>query len=104
MFGCDLMAIFKNYAAVSTLTGVARRSIELSCFNCYGELVSELDKIFEFNDALIDGSSSWRPSYTDGGRDKMFGDCSWKEFRAIVKKMFICPKDVAHSAHSMAPV
>ncbi|CAA3002852.1 auxin response factor 2B-like isoform X1 [Olea europaea subsp. europaea] len=35
-----------------------RRSIDLARFNCYGELVSELDKIFEFNGALIDGSSN----------------------------------------------
>ncbi|XP_022869037.1 auxin response factor 2B-like [Olea europaea var. sylvestris] len=80
------------------------RSINLSHFNGYGELVSELDKIFEFNGALIDGSSNWRLSYTDGERDKMFGDCTWKEFRAIVKKMFICPKEVADSAHARAPI
>ncbi|CAA2970610.1 Auxin response factor 24 [Olea europaea subsp. europaea] len=49
-----------------------RRSIDLARFNCYGELVSELDKIFEFNGALIDGSSNWHLSYTDGEIDKMF--------------------------------
>ncbi|XP_019235054.1 PREDICTED: auxin response factor 11-like isoform X2 [Nicotiana attenuata] len=47
------------------------RSIDMSRVKGYGELISELDKLFGFEGSLLDGSK----------------DC---DFQAMVRKMFIC--------------
>ncbi|XP_057472490.1 auxin response factor 24-like [Actinidia eriantha] len=70
------------------------RSVDLTRFDDYGELIRELDQMFDFKGTLIDKSSGWYVTYTDGERDMMLtGDYPWPEFRAMVRKMFICPKE-----------
>nr|XP_011458663.1 PREDICTED: auxin response factor 23-like isoform X1 [Fragaria vesca subsp. vesca] len=70
------------------------RSVDLTRFDGYGELVSELDQMFDFEGRLIDGSSGWQITYMDDEGDMMLiGDYLWHEFLSMVRKMFICPKD-----------
>ncbi|KAL2485831.1 Auxin response factor 2 [Abeliophyllum distichum] len=72
---CSCLHINRSCKKVVKYGTALGKSIDLPHFNGYGDLISELDKIFEFNGALIDMSSNWRLSYTDGERDRMFGDC-----------------------------
>lgn len=54
------------------------RKIALSRFNCYEELLGELDRMFEFDGGLVDGSKGWKVIYTDAKvQPKMLGDCEW---------------------------
>ncbi|KAI8574651.1 hypothetical protein RHMOL_Rhmol01G0370700 [Rhododendron molle] len=70
------------------------RSVDLARFDGYGELIRELDQMFEFKGTLIDGSIGWYVTYMDGEGDMMLiGDYPWPEFRAMVRKMFVCPKE-----------
>ncbi|GFZ13696.1 auxin response factor 2 [Actinidia rufa] len=79
---------------VPTLIGVAQRSVDLTRFDDYGKLIHELDQMFDFEGTLIDKSSGWYVTYTDGEGDMMLtGDYPWPEFRTMVRKMFICPKE-----------
>lgn len=55
------------------------RSVDLTNFGGYEELISELDEMFEFNGSLIDGSSGWKVTYMDDERDLMLvGDYDWQ--------------------------
>lgn len=70
------------------------RSVDLTNFGGYEELISELDEMFEFNGSLIDGSSGWKVTYMDDERDLMLvGDYDWQMFRSAARRMFICPKE-----------
>lgn len=70
------------------------RSVDLTRFDGYGELICELDQMFDFEGSLIDGSSGWQVTYMDDEGDMMLiGDYLWHEFLSMVQKMFICPKD-----------
>ena len=54
------------------------RSVDLTRFDGYGELICELDQMFDFNGTLIDKSSGWYVAYTDGEGDMMLtGDYPW---------------------------
>lgn len=44
----------------------------------YGELISELDKLFGFEGSLLDGSKDWHVTYQDReGNTKLLGDYPW---------------------------
>lgn len=54
------------------------RSVDLKMYNDYGELVSELDQIFEFNGELKASNKNWIIVYTDNEGDMMLvGDDPW---------------------------
>ncbi|CAL5353893.1 hypothetical protein CsSME_00042010 [Camellia sinensis var. sinensis] len=73
---------------------VLGRSVHLARFDDYDELIRELDQMFDFKGSLIDGSNGWHVTYTDGkGNMMLIGDYPWLEFRVMVQKMFICPKE-----------
>ncbi|OAY49597.1 auxin response factor 4 [Manihot esculenta] len=74
--------------------GAAGRSVDLSRFDGYNDLICELDQMFEFKGSLIDGSSGWQVTYTDNEGDMMLiGDYPWQEFQCMVRRMFICTKE-----------
>ncbi|CAK9175891.1 unnamed protein product [Ilex paraguariensis] len=70
------------------------RSVHLAHFDGYIELICELDKMFNFEGALLDGSSDWHVTYKDGeGNMMLLGDFPWPVFQVMVRKLFICPKE-----------
>lgn len=55
------------------------RSVDLSCFRGYDELISELDSMFDFKGGLINGSSGWHVIPIDFEGDYMlFDDYTWQ--------------------------
>ncbi|KAG0480881.1 hypothetical protein HPP92_011739 [Vanilla planifolia] len=55
------------------------RSVDLSRFSSYDELVAELDKMFEFGGELSGSSNNWMVVYTDNEGDMMLvGDDPWQ--------------------------
>lgn len=55
------------------------RSVDLGKFNGYDELISELDRIFEFNGELISPKKKWLIVFTDNEGDMMLvGDDPWQ--------------------------
>ncbi|RWW85728.1 hypothetical protein BHE74_00005569 [Ensete ventricosum] len=55
------------------------RSVDLTKFNGYDELIAELDRMFEFEGALVSPNKSWLVVYTDNEGDMMLvGDDPWK--------------------------
>ncbi|KAL9271837.1 Auxin response factor 2B-like protein [Drosera capensis] len=70
------------------------RSVDLSKFNDYEELIAELDSLFDFCGELIAPDKNWLVVYTDDEGDMMLvGDDPWKEFCGMVKKIFIYTKE-----------
>ncbi|KAF7834043.1 Auxin response factor 2 [Senna tora] len=70
------------------------RSVDLTKFSNYGELVAELDDLFEFGGELLSPKKDWLIVYTDNEGDMMLvGDDPWLEFCAMVRKMYIYPKE-----------
>ncbi|KAE8681609.1 Auxin response factor 2 [Hibiscus syriacus] len=71
------------------------RSVDLTRFNGYKELVGELDRMFDFKGRLFDGSSGWNVTYTDNEGDMMMiGDhYPWQRFQYEVRRMLISPKE-----------
>lgn len=74
-----------NLVKISTLFQVLKygapvgRSVDLARFDGYGELISELDQMFDFKGSLIDGSSGWQVTYMDDEGDMMLiGDYLWQ--------------------------
>ncbi|CAH1424453.1 unnamed protein product [Lactuca virosa] len=84
------------------------RCVEVSRFSGYGGLMWELDRMFGFQGGLVSGTSGWIVTYNnnnaaaaDGDGDankKLLGDVSWSEFRGVVRKMCICPKEKEEAA------
>jgi hypothetical protein len=55
------------------------RSVDLTKFNDYKELISELDGMFDFNGELKSSNKEWMVVYTDNEGDMMLvGDDPWK--------------------------
>ena len=55
------------------------RSVDLTRFNNYDELVAELDRLFEFNGELLAPQKNWLIVYTDDEDDMMLvGDDPWQ--------------------------
>ncbi|KAI4349596.1 hypothetical protein L6164_010163 [Bauhinia variegata] len=76
--------------------GTARgRSIDLTSFPGYDELISELDRMFDFRGSLKNGSSGWQVTYTDDDGDMMLlGDYPWQlsnESNNTMKTRFFGP-------------
>jgi hypothetical protein len=70
------------------------RSVDLTKFNNYDELIAELDQLFEFNGELMAPKKNWLIVYTDDEGDMMLvGDDPWQEFVGMVKKIFIYTRE-----------
>ncbi|KAJ9709995.1 hypothetical protein PVL29_001460 [Vitis rotundifolia] len=70
------------------------RSVDLTKFNGYTELISELDQIFEFNGELISLNKGWLIVFTDDEGDMMLvGDDPWPEFCSMVRKIFVYTRE-----------
>nr|AAP06759.1 auxin response factor-like protein [Mangifera indica] len=70
------------------------RSVDLSKFNNYEELIAELDRLFEFGGELMTPKKNWLIIYTDDEGDIMLvGDDPWKEFCGMVRKIFIYTRE-----------
>jgi len=55
------------------------RSVDLSRFNGYDELIAELDRMFEFEGELMSSNKSWMVVYMDSEGDMMLvGDDPWQ--------------------------
>ncbi|KAI0510575.1 hypothetical protein KFK09_011180 [Dendrobium nobile] len=66
------------------------RSVDLTRFSSYAELIEDVDKMFEFGGELIGSSRKWMVVYTDNEGDMMLvGDDPWEEFCSIVCKIYI---------------
>ncbi|KAM1339775.1 hypothetical protein ACFX2H_038254 [Malus domestica] len=70
------------------------RSVDLTKFNNYKELIAELDMLFEFGGELMSPKKNWMIVYTDDEGDMMLvGDDPWQEFCGIVRKIFIYTRE-----------
>ncbi|GJW52186.1 auxin response factor 2A-like protein [Tanacetum coccineum] len=70
------------------------RSVDLTKFNNYDELIYELDELFEFNGELKSRNKNWLVVYTDDDGDMMLvGDDPWREFCCMVRKIFIYTRE-----------
>ncbi|KAG6535921.1 hypothetical protein ZIOFF_000952 [Zingiber officinale] len=70
------------------------RSVELTKFDGYGQLIEELDQLFEFKGELMAPNKNWMIVFTDNEDDMMLvGDDPWQEFCAMVCKIFIYTKE-----------
>ncbi|KAK4256900.1 hypothetical protein QN277_006562 [Acacia crassicarpa] len=70
------------------------RSVDLTKFSNYDELIAELDDLFEFGGELRSLKKDWLIVYTDNEGDMMLvGDDPWQEFCAMVRKIYIYPKE-----------
>ncbi|KAJ4869555.1 Auxin response factor 2 [Raphanus sativus] len=80
---------------------VLGRSVDLSKFQNYEELIAELDMLFEFNGELMARKKDWLVVYTDDEDDMMLvGDDPWQEFCCMVRKIFIYTKEVVMKMNS----
>ncbi|KAK8967070.1 Auxin response factor 2 [Platanthera guangdongensis] len=79
------------------------RSVDLSRFSGYGELITELDKMFEFGGELMLSNQNWMVVYTDNEGDMMLvGDDPWQEFCSMVRKIYIYTKEEVQKMNSGA--
>ncbi|KAL9170017.1 hypothetical protein ABFS82_04G117100 [Erythranthe guttata] len=70
------------------------RSVDLTKFENYDGLISELDTIFEFNGELKDRNKNWLVVYIDDEDEMMLvGDDPWEEFCGMVRKILILTKE-----------
>ncbi|KAG8048653.1 hypothetical protein GUJ93_ZPchr0009g238 [Zizania palustris] len=70
------------------------RSIDLTKFTCYDELIAELDRMFDFDGELKSSCKNWMVVYTDNEGDMMLvGDDPWNEFCNMVHKIFIYTRE-----------
>ncbi|KAG2675371.1 hypothetical protein I3760_12G001300 [Carya illinoinensis] len=70
------------------------RSVDLTKFNSYEELIAELDQLFEFGGELMASQKNWLIVYTDDEGDMMLvGDDPWAEFCGMVRKIFIYTRE-----------
>lgn len=70
------------------------RSVDLTKFEGYNELIAELDHIFEFNGELIAPNKKWLVIFTDNEGDMMLvGDDPWQEFCSMVREIFVYTRE-----------
>ncbi|XP_007050773.2 PREDICTED: auxin response factor 4 isoform X1 [Theobroma cacao] len=80
------------------------RSVDLTRFNGYENLISELDRMFDFKGRLINGSSGWHVTYTDDEGDMMLlGDYPWQKFQYEVRRIVICPMEEIDRLNQSSP-
>ncbi|KAL4204717.1 hypothetical protein AMTRI_Chr01g111260 [Amborella trichopoda] len=78
------------------------RAINLSKFEGYDDLISELERLFNMEGLLNDPKKGWQVVYTDSDDDMMLvGDDPWQEFCNIVSKILIYTHD---EVEKMIPV
>ncbi|KAJ0112016.1 hypothetical protein Patl1_01101 [Pistacia atlantica] len=76
---CKNCHSFRSCTKVLKYGTVLGRSVDLTQFDGYEELLCELDKKFDFKGSLIDGSSGWHVTYMDYEGDMMVaGDYPWQ--------------------------
>ncbi|KAL6851944.1 hypothetical protein ACP4OV_020129 [Aristida adscensionis] len=76
------------------------RSVDLTKFTCYDELIKELDQMFDFDGELNGPRKNWLVVYTDNEGDMMLvGDDPWDEFCNIVHKIFIYTREEVERMH-----
>ncbi|XP_024023701.1 auxin response factor 4 [Morus notabilis] len=84
--GCSTRSCIKVHKQGTALG----RSVDLSKFNGYSQLIAELDHIFEFNGELMGPKKKWLIVFTDYEGDMMLvGDDPWEEFCHLVRKISI---------------
>ncbi|XP_006855394.2 auxin response factor 2 isoform X2 [Amborella trichopoda] len=70
------------------------RSVDLTKFKGYKDLVAELDRMFGFEGELMDPMKGWQVVYTDDEGDMMLvGDDPWQEFCVMVRKIYIYTRE-----------
>ncbi|GMI76666.1 ORESARA 14, ARF1-BINDING PROTEIN, auxin response factor 2, HLS1 SUPPRESSOR [Hibiscus trionum] len=70
------------------------RSVDLTKFNNYDELIAELDQLFELGGELMSPKKNWLVVYTDDEGDMMLvGDDPWQEFCTMVRKIGIYTRE-----------
>ncbi|GMP34275.1 hypothetical protein CsSME_00007213 [Camellia sinensis var. sinensis] len=70
------------------------RSVDLTKFSNYEELIAELDQLFEFNGELKARNKNWLIVFTDDEGDMMLvGDDPWPEFCGMVRKINIYTRE-----------
>ncbi|KAH8489244.1 hypothetical protein H0E87_024764 [Populus deltoides] len=97
-------------AAIRSCTKVLKygtvpgRSVDLTQFDGYNELICELDLMFDFQGSLIDETSGWYVVYSDNEGDMMqIKDCPWQEFQLTVRRIFISPKEDIGKLNPQSP-
>ncbi|CAL0306724.1 unnamed protein product [Lupinus luteus] len=69
----------RSYTKVHKKGVALGRSVDLTKFNSYGELVAELDQLFELGGELTSPKKDWLVVYTDNEGDMMLvGDDPWQ--------------------------
>ncbi|KAJ6809966.1 auxin response factor 2-like [Iris pallida] len=77
------------------------RSVDLSKFTGYDELIAELDQMFEFEGELMVPNKDWLVVYTDNEGDMMLvGDDPWGEFCSMVCKIVIYTREEVHKMNT----
>ncbi|KAM7495923.1 hypothetical protein LguiA_020337 [Lonicera macranthoides] len=75
---CSNSATIRSCTKVLKYGTALGRSIDLTHFKEYKELIYELDSMFDLKGTLVDGSSGWHVTYTNGkGNVLPLGDCPW---------------------------
>ncbi|KAG6466130.1 hypothetical protein ZIOFF_076081 [Zingiber officinale] len=70
------------------------RSVDLTRFDGYDQLIKELDQLFEFKGELMAPNKNWMIVFTDNEDDMMLvGDDPWQKFCAMVRQIFIYTKE-----------
>ena len=76
---CKELAQFIFYFQVHKQGIALGRSVDLTKFNNYDELIAELDQLFEFGGELMAPKKNWLVVYTDDEGDMMLvGDDPWQ--------------------------
>lgn len=101
---CKNCCVSRSCTKVIKFGTALGRSVDLTRFHGYDELISELDQMFDFNGSLINGISGFHIAYTDDDGDMMLvGDNSWQEFQCAVRRMFLCSKEDIHRMIPSSP-
>lgn len=88
--GCPTRSCIKVHKQGTALG----RSVDLSKFSGYSQLIAELDQIFEFNGELLGPKKEWLIVFTDNEGDMMLvGDDPWEEFCQLVRKICIYTRE-----------
>ncbi|KAF3485174.1 hypothetical protein F2Q69_00055138, partial [Brassica cretica] len=90
------------YAEISLLSdtsvcmeGAIERTVDLTFFDGYNQLIEELEKIFDIKGKLHT-HNQWKIFFIDADGDTMvFGDDPWIKFCNMAKEIFICSKNDA---------
>ncbi|KAK9676422.1 hypothetical protein RND81_11G076000 [Saponaria officinalis] len=66
------------------------RAVDLTCLECYEDLLKKLEQMFDIKGQLCGPPGKWQVVYTDDEDDiMMVGDDPWPEFCSMVKKISV---------------